>query len=316
MRRVNTRLAIVLIAWITPAAAQQPARTVAQFAAELERLSNEVSSGAPGVVPSIDVPAVWAVDAGGARVEVPAIWLRSTLEGARRDPATWPAVRAKILTQLQALRTEAESFVTAAPSAGRPDPATADAALREVLARPEFKRMAQESAFARLRQRATQWLIRMWDRLGGARLGSRNTALLFAWIAVLVAVGALGIWLVRFLRQPERARLALGAPLPARTPSGAWARDAVHAADPREAIRCAYRAVISGLEEEGAWRSDDTRTPREYLRVLPADHRRRPIVADVTRRFEEIWFGARRATDDDRASALARLRELGCLPAE
>ena len=36
-------------------------------------------------------------------------------------------------------------------------------------------------------------------------------------------------------------------------------------------------AVISRLEEEGAWRLDDTRTPREYLRLLPADHRRRRV---------------------------------------
>jgi hypothetical protein len=50
--------------------------------------------------------------------------------------------------------------------------------------------------------------------------------------------------------------------------------------------------------------------------MLPRDHRRHPLVADVTRRFEEIWFGARRATADDRDAALARLREMGCLPAE
>ena len=188
--------------------------------------------------------------------------------------------------------------------------------LTGVLAGPEFTRMAQESAFARLRQRMTEWLIGLWQRLGGPRLGSRTTAILFAWIAVLVAAGALAIWLVRFLRHAERPRSALPAPHPARMPAGAWARQALAAADLREASRCAYRAVISGLEEEGAWRSDATRTPREYLRLLPVDHRRRPPVADVGRRFEEIWFGARTATDEDRAAALARLKEVGCLPAE
>jgi hypothetical protein len=316
MPRVNRLLAIVLVAWIVPAAAQQPSMTPAEFASELQRLSEEVSnSGAPGVVPSIEVPAVWSVDAGGRRYEVPALWLQHSLNDARHNPAIWPAERARIRTRLEALRSEVEALVATTSTAG-PDPAAARTALTEVLARPEFKRMAQESALARLRQRVTEWLIDVWQRLGGPRLGSRSTAMLFAWIAVLVAAGALGMWLLRFLRHAERPRLALTAPPPARTPAGTWARQALAAADPRDAIRCAYRAVVSALEEEGAWRSDDTRTPREYLRLLPANHRRRPPVADVTRRFEEIWFGARRATDNDRAAALARLKEIGCLPAE
>jgi hypothetical protein len=246
---------------------------------------------------------------------MPAIWLRTALREAVRNPDRWPSQRATILAQLQALRAEAEGLATSS-STSAPDPVAARAALTRVLAGPEFKRMAQESAFARLRQRITQWLIRTWERLGGARLGSRNTAILFAWMSVLVAVAALALWLVRFLRQPQRSRLALTAPHAARTPAGVWARQALDAADPRDAIRCAYRAIISGLEEEGAWRSDDSRTPREYLRILPADHRRHPIVADVTRRFEAIWFGARRATDDDRAAALTRLKEMGWLRAE
>jgi hypothetical protein len=74
--------------------------------------------------------------------------------------------------------------------------------------------------------------------------------------------------------------------------------------------------VLSSLEEEGALRGDETRTPREFLRLLPETHRRRGLLADVTRRFEEIWYGARHPTEEDRRSLLARLEELGCLPVE
>lgn len=316
MPRVKGLLAIIAVAWIAPVAAQPPAMSPAEFAAELQRLSNEVSSGAPGVVPSVSVPAVWPIERGGGRYEVPSAWLQKALTDARRDPASWPSERARVLAQLRALQIEADALATVTSSPGPSESAAARAALAEVLARPEFRRMAQESAFARVRERVTQWLLRVWERLGGNRLGSRNTAMLFAWISVLVAVTALAMWLVRSLRQPERHRMPLAPAHAPRTPAGAWARQALAAADPREAIRCAYRAVISGLEEEGTWRSDDTRTPREYLRMLPRDHRRHPLVADVTRRFEEIWFGARRATADDRDAALARLREMGCLPAE
>jgi hypothetical protein len=95
-----------------------------------------------------------------------------------------------------------------------------------------------------------------------------------------------------------------------------WARRAASVDDVREAVRCAYRAATGRLEEEGVWRVDDARTPREYLRLLPADHRRRGPLADVAGRFEEIWYGARPATPDDRRTVLGRLRELECLPAE
>jgi hypothetical protein len=50
--------------------------------------------------------------------------------------------------------------------------------------------------------------------------------------------------------------------------------------------------------------------------MLPPDHRRLGPFRDVSRRFEEIWFAARPATDADRAAVLGRLRETGCLPAE
>ena len=148
-------------------------------------------------------------------------------------------------------------------------------------------------------------------------LGRRGTAIAFAWIAVLVALAMLTSWLMRvILRSSQSERVGL-TPAPSKRRSArAWARDATTAADPREAMRHAYRALICGLEEEGAWRLDDARTPREYLRLLPADHRRRGPAADVIRRFEEVWFAARVATEDDRAAVVARLKELGCLPAD
>lgn len=170
---------------------------------------------------------------------------------------------------------------------------------------------------ARFRQRATQWLLRMWERLGGGLLGRRGTAIVFAWAAVLIALAVLTSWLVRFILRPDRGRrLALTVPGARVRSARAWAHDALTAPDAREAARCAYRATVRGLEEEGAWQTDETRTPREYLRMLPAEHRRRTLVADVMRRFEEIWFGAREATEDDRRAVLARLEELGCLPAD
>ena len=307
-----------VLASLVPVAAQ-PARAMdpAAFAEELQRLSTAISSGAPDVIPNVRVPTVWAVETGQQRFEMPAGWLRLEIDLARRNPSSWPSRRATLLGRLDAMRIEAESLaaVTAAPR--QPELDVARTALDRVLAAPEFAEMAQQSALTRLRQRFTAWLRDMWGRLGGNALGSRGTALVFAWTAALLALAVLSAWLIRLLRQPTgRLSLTLEAPAPGQRSARAWARAALEAADPREAARCAYRAVVYRFEEDGAWPPDDTRTPREYLRLLPRDDRRRGLLSDVTRRFEEIWYGARQATDDDRRLLLVHLKALGCLPAD
>lgn len=298
----------------------QDAMSAEAFARQLAELSSRLSGGAPGDVPSVHVPAVWTVESSQQRFEVPAVWLRQALGEAQRDPATWPKRRAEILPRLETLRLEAESLVErerADPMSGSADSAGARLALTEVLARPEFRGMVQESAFETLRQRVFAWFERLLQRLGGGPLGRRTTALALAWITTILALAVFAAWTVRVLRRssPESHHFG-GAPEPDAMSAGSWARRAVASGDPREATRCAYRAIVACLEEEGQWARDATRTPREYGRMLPPDHRRHVPFRDVARRFEEIWFAARPATDADRAAVLARLRETGCLPAE
>jgi hypothetical protein len=308
---------LLLVGALRPAGAQEPAMTPDAFARMLEQLSGQIASGEPGGVPQVRIPAVWAVEADGQRYEMPAGWIDREMRSARQNPASWPARRSVLLARLGALRLEAQALAERA-GAGPLPAGDARAALTDVLARAEYKQIAQASAVARLRERVLAWMMRLWQRLGGGPLGQRGTAVALAWILTILAIMALATMLARMLMRPDRTGFPLrpGGPDGRGKPARAWARDALGAADAREAIRCAYRAVVSGLEEEGAWRRDDTRTPREYGRLLPASHRRRTLFTDVARRFEEIWFGARAATDDDRAAVLARLKELGCLPAE
>ncbi|HVH56549.1 MAG TPA: DUF4129 domain-containing protein [Vicinamibacterales bacterium] len=287
------------------------------FVADLQRVSAEVSGGAAGQVPVVTLPSAWIVEAGDQRIDVPAQSFRRALENARRNPSTWPAQRSRILAQLGAMLDEARAFAAQSSVRAGSSPADSRGTLNTILSGAEFRQLREQSAFTRLRQRAAEWLLDVWDRLGGSMLGRRGTAIVFAWIAVLVTLGMLASWLMRvILRSPQSEPFGL-TPAPSKRRSArAWARDAMTAADPREAMRYAYRALICGLEEEGAWRLDDARTPREYLRLLPADHRRRGPAGDVIRRFEEVWFAARAATEADRAAVVARLKELGCLPAD
>ena len=184
----------------------------------------------------------------------------------------------------------------------------------EILSRDEFRQDPSASALARLRERITDWIVRTWERFGGNRLGSKHATTVIAWVLGGAALLSLSWWLVAtLLRGTDRSGLALTAPAPRRRSARAWAQQAAAATDPREVIRCAYRAALAGFEEEGAWRADEARTPREHLRLLAPGHQRRPIFAAVARRFEEVWFGARPATPDDGREMVSYLRELGWL---
>jgi hypothetical protein len=189
--------------------------------------------------------------------------------------------------------------------------------LVRVLAQPEFQRSGAVVLMEQVRQEIARRLLDLWDRLGGSRLGSRSAATAFAWVVGLLALAALTWWLVQSLaRASDRQALRLAPPPARQRTARAWARAAMaayRAGETREAARCAYRAALARLEEEGEWRQDETRTPREYLRILPSGHRRRPALADLTSRFERTWYGTEAGSPDDARAMLARLEEMGCL---
>ena len=288
----------------------------ARYADEIRALADAVRQAEAGAVGEIErrVPAVWKVQVGERVVDVPGVWVQERLRVGRSAPHQWASVRSQLLDALATAQREAQSLRV---ETGAPDATRARALLDEVLARPEFAQMARETAMTRLQAQVLDWLRGWWARLGGDRLAVRSTATVFAWIASVAALLVLASWLIHTLRRSHRLPRSLPEePHERQVSARAWAQRAAAAEDLREAARCAYRAVVSRLEEDGIWRIDEARTPREYLGLLSRDHARRPMLEDVARRFEEIWFGGRPATADDRGSMLRQLKELGCLPAE
>ncbi len=312
----------LLSLWLQASVLAQPAPGAptssldpAAYASSLRELAERVRLARPDAIADIErsVPPVWKVDAGGQDVDVPGVWLQRRLRDGSQSPDRWPGIRAEILEGLSAAERDARELAVTSSH----HPAGVRATLDDVLARPEFAQISRDTAMARLQARLLEWFVGWWTRLGGDRLPVRSTATLFAWVASLAALSVLAGWLIHRLRSAGRAGASVA---DAEAGSGVsaedWARRAAAAPDFREVARCAYRAVVSRFDEDGLWRADAARTPREYIRLLPRDHRRRPVVEDVARRFEEIWFGGRLATEDDRGAMLRRLRELGCLPAE
>jgi hypothetical protein len=300
-----------------PAAAQDSSLELPAFVAVLDRLLVSMPAASPESLPLLrdSIPAAWTVRHGDEQFDVSGVAIRRELDEGVRDLSAWPKRRETLVARLQEMRAEALRLSEAKASGVAPEHSRA--ALQNVLARKEFQRSASETVMIELRRRITEWLVRLWERFGGTANGGRTLAIVLAWTAALSALGALSWWLIStLLRSDKGLALAIAPPQARRRSAHAWARDAAAASDPRDVVRCAYRAAVTTLEDEGAWRTDDARTPREHLRLLPSGHRRRSLFADVARRFEEVWFGARTPTSEDTRTLLAQLKELGCLRAD
>lgn len=208
--------------------------------------------------------------------------------------------------------------VESAGDAGRAEArGQARTAIETILAQREFQQTAAGKWRDRLQEQVGRWFEDLMGRFGGGRGTARNTALIFAWAAALAALIGLGFWAARTIaHRPRGAALDLDSSAATRPRARELALRAIAAAragDTREAIRCAYGAALVRLEEQGVWRIDDARTPREYLPLLAATDGRHFAVVDLTRRFEQIWYGNHAADADDARRVADHLEALGCL---
>jgi hypothetical protein len=286
------------------------------FAEEVDRLLTQMQSvrTAADVPAFVDtIPDQWRVVAGDQQVDVSTGWLTSTLRDAQKFPGDWPAVRQRVARRLRAMRDEARSF---ADGGGTDLRSRARHSIQGILSADEFQQSAASRWREDIQRRIGEWVEDVWNRLGIGRGSGRYAALVFAWIAALAAFGGLAFWLIRSLvEQPRGAVLGLEGSH-ARPPAREFALRALaeaRAGNGREAVRCAYNAALVRLEEQGAWRVDDARTPREYLAILRTNDARHLLMLDLTQRFEQIWYGNRAVSSDDAPSVTAHLEGLGCL---
>ena len=303
---------------VTPAAAQSsasPTLSHAQFLAELSRLSGLVgaadNAAAAGEI-AATVPERWRVTLQDQEIDVDARWLTAALGQAARGKDHWQRTRAAALQRLALIQQESSAAASTIRSQS-----DARATLTTILHGDEFQQSAASRWRERLQQRVGRWLEDLWARLGGGSGAGRNAALVLAWTAALGALIGLVVLLARSVAdRPRHAVLSLAgrtAIHPRARELALQALEAARAGNGREAVRWGYRSALARLEEQGAWRVDDTRTPREYLPLLRANDSRRTLLFDLTRRFERIWYGNRPVEPDDASRVTAQLEELGCL---
>ena len=185
------------------------------------------------------------------------------------------------------------------------DPDRVREAVREVLARPEF-RPPERTLF----QRVVDWLL---EQVGWllAELGASGAGGIVGLAVLVLALLGIGLLAARFSRgmtaSPEVRAAVPGAP---RRPAADWRAEAEsheRAGAWRPAVRCRYRALVADLAAGGLVDEVPGRTAGEYRgevrRNLPdaaADF------AGATELFELAWYGR----GETGAREASRLREL------
>ena len=185
----------------------------------------------------------------------------------------------------------------------------------DVLSRPEFRTVTEESFWQREVAKFWQWVGEIFG--GVSRFGKRSPWLipLMEWSSITLACAGVLTWVFRTM---QRQRLAVRIESSATSEiwqreSDNWAelaRDEAARKDWRAAVHCIYWATIVMMEGKKLWRQNRARTPREYLMLLEPGSVMQQALRRLTQLFERIWYGLRPAAESDYASALVLFEEL------
>lgn len=280
-------------------------QTLDEALAAVHTLSEE-SQGAAHLVPTL--PAAWHVEVDGRKYEIPTSSIRRDLGAWQAKPTT--ASLQLILRHLETLRYQAVAYQDTVP-----DVASQRSLLNNILARGEFKNVRGESWLDRLKQRFYDFLFRLLGKLvSSSSIPMIGDILVYG--LIVIAVLAVAYWMYRSLRDGTRLETIMPVNVPVSAKEWpiwmAEARAAGARGEWRDAIHLAYWGGISYLEAQGSWRPDRARTPREYLRLLPANSEHQPALRALTMRLEGVWYGMQAAGADGFEKTLAELERLGC----
>lgn len=287
--------------------------SVAQYSSHLASLvgwANDIQKNPAAADEAIhDLRGGWKIQANGQEFTVETGWLTAGFEKLKKNPADQDS-RDEVLARLNALKTDAEDFQRVPQ-----DPSSARAALSHILASREFRGVQGPTWWDRLKYRVLMWTVHLLDRAFGSS-SAPVVGRIFVWTLVGLAVLAFAFYVYRALRQNARIESLVPqiAPVSAKN-WHLWMQEAEAAASKglwRDAVHLAYWAGISFLEQNGMWKPDQARTPREYLRLLPPASDRRPELSALTHMLEVTWYGAQAAGPETFSETVSLLERLGC----
>jgi hypothetical protein len=317
MKNCNINVAVLLLVLLCSIPkARAESLTVTAYQQQLRDIVTQVESleshpeDAGTVVASIPDQVSVATSSGEIKVSYKV--LKDSLATFKAaNEKTRPGLLREIREYARAMNSAAEEYDKRAA-----DPSAAHQKLEEILSRPEFKTKGPSAKDALL-ARIYYWIARWLSKIIFKGQASFDLMRLIIYLVVGAAATLLLLWTIRRLRRPQED-------LPQReiipfSPSArswrAWLADARAQAqqeDWRNAIHLAYWAGISYLEEHGAWKPNRARTPREYLRLIGKAASQYPVLAELTRKLETVWYGYGTAAEADFHEALGQLEKLGC----
>lgn len=333
-RTIRLLLALAIFGAIPAGLGSQPADSAApeqdlslqEYITTLHRCSTVLSDSGPDAGTHAEtgptavhdlrvaLPTAWIVHAGEQRYRVETEWLAAALSSQENPAFAGGALVQQAKQRLAALREAAEATAAVAP--GR-DLQQSRAQLDQILSAREFQGAHGPSWLDILKARIYAWIIRQLLKISSRVGRSPAIGTTIAWTAVVLAALLLAFWAVRAtIRAGSQSEIDLHG---ASAPGWDWrdwleaARDAANRGDYRAAIHAAYWAAIARLEETHFLPEDRSRTPRESLRLLNSDSAAYTPLAQMTSRFELVWYGHRAATPADWNNAMQQLETLGCL---
>lgn len=319
MKRGRVQLALALSALsmlVLPAAAAASGLSLDEYRQQLRELTANVDALAdhPELAGKTvaDLPDKVAVSTGQGQITVNYRNLKDDLAAfSRADAGKRSAALAQIQNYLRELNAEAEAYEQGV------SPAAARQKLTDILARREFHKAQGPSPVDVILSKILSWLERLLSKLSPSGRSRFDPFQILVYFFIGAALIVLVLWTVRHLRR-RREEPAMREIIPFAPSARGWrawlaeARTLAQQQDWRNAIHLAYWAGISFLEEQGAWRPDRARTPREYLHLVGLRSARYPALATLTRKFELVWYGHRDAAESDFQETLGQLEKLGC----
>jgi len=286
--------------------------SLSEYTAALDRLSalaNQVHDHPNVADAAIDeLRGGWKVQGQGQTFSISTGWMIDQFEKLQKAPDK--EVRDRLLQRISALKADAEAFQQAVP-----DASSSRAALDQILARSEFHQVHGPTWLDRLKFKVAEWIFRLLTRFFGSS-SAPVVGRIFVWTLVSIAVLVLAFFIYRNMKQNARLETIMPEVLAVSAKQwSVWMAEAQAAAAKglwRDAIHLAYWAGISSLEERGSWRPDQARTPREYLRLIPATSEHRPALSTLTHQLEVTWYGHQQPGPETFAETITHLENLGC----
>lgn len=203
--------------------------------------------------------------------------------------------------------------------------------LNRILAGEEYKTETQQDSIIRtwlrkISRAIDRFLLWLFTRNGPQSAPSGETVALLRYlilsVTAIAAVAALTIVLRRFKWQSLRKKVKedeepereiLGERIDSDLTPDDLLREAAEMArkgDFRMAIRRAYIALLFELEQRGKLKLHRAKTNNDYLHELKREDRSYLSVAQMTNRYERVWYGQNEATLEDYAGFIDRYREV------